>query len=66
MRYDLQYRGVMFSVAETDQTPTVWRWTLHPTKVFGSVNRVEGGQIVGTRAQAEARARKAIESYEHS
>ena len=63
MRYELVHRGVSFSVTDIDETPPKWRWWLHPAKVFGSINRVEGGQVVGTRADAEAVARKAIETY---
>lgn len=62
MKYDLEYRGVTFSVAEIDDVPTKWRWSLRPTKVFGSINHIEGGQVLGTRAEAEATARKAIET----
>ena len=62
MKYELEYRGVMFSLAEIDEVPAKWRWSLRPTKVFGSINRIEGGQVLGTRAEAEATARKAIET----
>jgi len=66
MKYDLEYRGVTFSVAEIDDVPAKWRWSLRPTKVFGSINRIEGGQVLGTRAEAEDRARRAIESNARS
>jgi hypothetical protein len=62
MKYDFEYRSVKFSVTEIDEVPEKWRWSLRPTKVFGSINRTEGGQIVGTRAEAEATARKAIDT----
>lgn len=62
MKYELEYRGVMFSVAEIDEVPAKWRWSLRSTKVFGSINRIEGGQVQGSRAEAEATARKAIET----
>jgi hypothetical protein len=62
MKYDLEYRGVTFSVAEIDDVPAKWRWSLRPTKVFGSINHIEGGQVLGTRAEAESTARKAIET----
>jgi hypothetical protein len=66
MKYELEYRGVMFSVAEIHETPAKWRWSLRSTKVFGSINRIEGGQVLGTRAEAEDRARRAIESNARS
>lgn len=62
MKYEHEYRGVVFSVAEIDETPAKWRWSLRPTNVVGSFNHVEGGQVVGSRAQAEAAAREAIEA----
>ena len=66
MKYDREYRGVRFSVAEIDDMPAKWRWTLHPAQAFGSINRVEGGQVLGTRSDAEATARKAIETIGRS
>ena len=66
MKYELEYRGVMFSVAQIDERPAKWRWSLRPTKLFGSINRIEGGQVLGTRAEAEDRARRAIESNARS
>ena len=61
MRYELVHLGVRFTVAELDEPATRWRWLAHPTKFYGSINRVEGGLVIGTRADAEATARKAIE-----
>ena len=61
MKYEFEHHGVPFSVAAVEQAPEKWRWTLHATKVFGSLNRIEGGQVVGTRAEGVATARKAIE-----
>jgi hypothetical protein len=63
MRYELVHRGVAFSVTDIDETPPKWRWYMHPKKVFGSISRVEGGQVLGTRGEAEAIAREAIEAY---
>jgi hypothetical protein len=61
MKYELTHIGVPFSIADLHETPAKWRWSAHPVQVFGSINRVEGGQVVGTRADVEAIARKAIE-----
>jgi hypothetical protein len=61
MKHDFEYRGVRISLSQIDEMPARWRWLLHPLKAFGSINRVEGGQVVGTLADAQALARKAVD-----
>ncbi len=61
MKYELVHRGVPFSIREIDGKPPKWRWVLRRLHAAGSMDRIEGGQVIGSQSDAEAAARKAIE-----